>query len=106
MKTVFRQGKYRDGLKREIYSRSSDGRFYSPFSLSVDDMEHLILVNFEKDPDEFYHTFELQQARDDNGRKILLVIAYRNDGGADVYHQPGYPFASQASLLNDAGFTA
>lgn len=69
-------------------------------------MEHLILVNFEKDPDEFYHTFELQQARDKNNRKMLLVIAYRNDGGADVYHQPGYPFASQASLLNDAGFTA
>lgn len=106
MKTAFRPEKYRDGLKRDIYSRSSDGSFYSPFSLSVDDMEHLILVNFEKDPDEFYHTFELQQARDEDGRRFLLVIAYRVDGGADVYHQPGYPFASQASLLNDPGFIA
>ena len=68
-------------------------------------MEHLILVNFEKDPDKYYNTFELQQARDNTGSKRLLVIAYRNDGGADVYHQPGYPLASQESLLNEVNFT-
>ncbi len=92
-------------IERDIYSRSSDGSFYPPFSLSVDAMEHLILVNFEKDPDKYYNTFELQQARDNTGSKRLLVIAYRNDGGADVYHQPGYPLASQESLLNDVTFT-
>ena len=67
-------------------------------------MEHLILVNFEKDPDEFYNTFELQQARDKNNRKRFLVIAYRIDGGSDVYHQPDYPFASQSGILNNAEF--
>lgn len=94
-----------NNLVGEIYSRSSDGSFYPPFSLSVDDMEHLILINFEKDPDKYYNTFEMQQARGNSGSSRLLVIAYRNDGGADVYHQPGYPLASQESLLNDVNFT-
>lgn len=94
-----------DSLKNEIYSSSSDGSFYTPFSLDIDEMEHLILINFEKDPDEYYNTFELQEACDKAGREWLLVIAYRNDGGADVYHQPGYPLASQDSLLNDVNFT-
>lgn len=94
-----------DNLKKEIYAKNSDGSFYSPFSLSIDEMEHLILINFEKDPDEHYNTFELQKASDKSGRKGLLVIAYRNDGGADVYHQEGYPLASQESLLNDVNFT-
>ena len=94
-----------DNLTGDIYSGSSDGSFFPPFSLSIDDMEHLMLINFEKDPDKYYNTFELQQARDNTGSKRLLVIAYRNDGGADVYHQPGYPLASQESLLNDVNFT-
>jgi hypothetical protein len=94
-----------DDIKSEIYSGISDGSFYSPFSLSIDKMEHLILVNFEKDPDKYYNTFELQKARDKTGRELFLVIAYRNDGGADVYHQPGYPLASQEFLLNDVYFT-
>lgn len=92
-------------LIKDFYSKNSDGSFYPIFSLSVDDMEHLILINFEKNPDKYYNTFELQQASDKTGRKWLLVIAYRNDGGADVYHQSGYPLASQGNLLNDAKFT-
>ncbi|MBN2665283.1 MAG: hypothetical protein JXR67_02145 [Bacteroidales bacterium] len=91
-------------FKNDIYSKKSDGCFFSPFSISFDAMEHLILVNFEKDPDEFYNTFELQQARDKNNRKRFLVIAYRIDGGSDVYHQPEYPFASQSGILNDTEF--
>lgn len=94
-----------NNVQGEIYSVSSDGSFYSPFSLSFDEMEHLILINFEKDPDEYYNTFELQKACDRTGMARLLVIAYRNDGGADIYHQPGYPLASQDSLLNDTNFT-
>lgn len=88
----------------DIYSTPSNGSFFSPFSFSVDPMEHLILINFEKDPDEIYHTFEFQQARKPNGEKSLLVIAYRNDGATDIYHQPLFPFASQASILNDVQF--
>lgn len=90
--------------KTDVYSKMSEGIFFSPFSLSIDDMEHLILVNFEKDSDEFYHTFELQQASDKNGKNRFLVIAYRKDGSTDVYHQDGFPFGSQSSLLNDVNF--
>jgi len=90
--------------RSDIYSKMSDGIFFSPFSLSIDDMEHLILINFEKDPDEFYNTFELQQARDINGERSYLVIAYRKDGSTDVYHQSSFPFGSQSSILNDVNF--
>jgi hypothetical protein len=83
----------------DVYSKMSDGIFFSPFSLSIDAMGHLILVNFEKDPDEFYNTFELQQARDINGERSYLVIAYRKDGSSDVYHQSSFPFGSQANIL-------
>jgi hypothetical protein len=85
----------------DIYSSSPFGCFLSPFSLSIDRMEKLILVNFEKDPDKYYNTFELQQANDISGRKSFLVIAYRKDGTADIYHQSNYPLCSQTSILND-----
>lgn len=106
METTVYQNEVRNYSRTEIYSKKSDGTFYSPFNLSVDDMDSLILINFEKDPDEFYSVFELQQACDRNGIKYLLVVAYRTDGGADIYHQPEYPFASQASILNDVTFIA
>jgi len=91
-------------MNQPVYSKNSGGIFFSPFSISIDSMEHLILINFEKDPDEFYNTFELQQAPDNDGEKRFLVIAYRNDGAADVFHQVSYPFASQATILNDVNF--
>ncbi len=90
--------------KNDIYSKRSNGSFFSPFSLSIDDMEQLILINFEKNPDEFYNVFELQQARDKKGKERFLVIAYRKEGAADVYHQTSYPFASQAGILNETTF--
>lgn len=91
-------------MKTDVYSRMSDGVFFSPFNLSVDKMEHLILINFEKDPDELYNILELQKARDRYGERSYLVIAYRKDGSADVYHQSSFPLGSQASILNDVNF--
>lgn len=88
----------------DIYSVPSNGTIYSPFSFKIDPMEQLILVNFEKDPDEFYNIFEFQQACDKIGKKYFLVIAYRNDGASDVYYQAGFPFGSQESVLNSASF--
>ncbi len=91
-------------MKHEIYSKPSGGIFYSPFSISFDSMEQLILINFEKDPDELYNVFELQMAQGKDAAQKFLVIAYRNDGNSDVYHQPGFPFASQADILNGPDF--
>jgi len=91
-------------MKKEIiYNRKSDGFLYSPFGISIDDMKKLILINFEKDPDELYNTFELQESIDRNGVSRLLVIAYGN-GFSDIYHQPLFPFASQKSVLNNSTF--
>lgn len=101
---IFRGGKEDSSLNKDIYSKPSNGTIFSPFNFRIDPMEHLILVNFEKDPDELYNIFELQQAVDINGEKGLLVIAYRVDGATDVYHQKQYPFGSQESVLNNASF--
>lgn len=90
--------------RKSIYSKSSKGLFYSPFSFSIDDMEHLLLINFEKDPDQYYNVFELQKAHDAENRARLLIIAYRIDGAVDIYHHDTYPMGSQAVILNDAGF--
>jgi hypothetical protein len=101
-KKIFRKGN--EFINSDIYSKPSNGTFFSPFNFCVDPMEYLILVNFEKDPDELYKNFEFQQASDKNGNKYLLAIAYRNDGATDVYHQADYPFASQGSVLNNVNF--
>lgn len=85
-----------------IYSQQSKGIIYSPFTLSIEPMEHLILVNIEKDPDKFYNSFELQQAYDENNNKSLLVIAYGNDGAVDIYHQKSYPFHKRSNVFGKA----
>lgn len=90
--------------KNDIYSKSLTGSFISPFSFTMDSMEKLILINFEKDPDKYYNVFELQQAIDKEGNKKLLVVAYRIDGATDVYHQSAFPFASQSTILNEVQF--
>lgn len=85
-----------------IYSEPSKGIIYSPFKLDVEPMEHLILVNIENDPDKYYKIFELQQARDENDNKRLLVIAYPNSGPVDIYHQSAYPFSQRTNVLGSA----
>ena len=90
--------------QNNIYTSNPTGRFFSPFNLVIDDMQKLILINFEKDPDEHYNILEFQQASTKNDKNCFLVIAYRKDGAADIYHQVDYPFCSQASVLNDVSF--
>ena len=64
---------------------------YSPFSLSVDPMQKLFLINFEKDPDEIYQALEPQWFDDPVSGRGLRVIAWRRDGYVDVYQQPEVP---------------
>jgi hypothetical protein len=79
--------------------------FYSPFDLSVDRMSQLILINFESDLDVHYNVFELQQAyNEDSGGRLVCLVAYRKDGGSDIYFQKDYPLASQSSILNEVSF--
>lgn len=90
--------------RNTIYSKQSRGILYSPFNLNIEPMEHLILVNIEKNPDKFYKIFELQQARDEKNNIKLLVIAYRNDNSVDIYYQCGYPFAQRNNVFEDIDF--
>ncbi len=60
----------------------------NPFSIHIDPMERLLLVNFEKDPDDHYIGFEPQVFDDAKNGKGHLIIGWRVDGKVDVYHQP------------------
>jgi hypothetical protein len=73
----------------EIYASTGAEQLYSPFSLHIDPMERLLLINFEQDPDEIYFGFEPQVFDDALHGQGMLVIGWRVDGRVDVYHQPG-----------------
>jgi hypothetical protein len=61
---------------------------FIPFSIDIDPMEKLLLINFENDPDELYIGFEPQVFDDTINGNGHLIIAWRKDGKVDVYHQP------------------
>jgi hypothetical protein len=63
-------------------------RLFIPFTIQIDPMERLLLVNFEKDPDVFYIGFEPQVFDDEKNGRGHLIIGWRVDGRVDVYHQP------------------
>lgn len=58
-----------------------------PFSIDIDPMEKLLLVNFEKDPDSIYIGFEPQVFDDELNGVGHLIIGWRTDKKVDVYHQ-------------------
>ena len=58
-----------------------------PFSINIDPMERLLLVNFEKDPDSVYVGFEPQVFDDKINGAGHLVIGWRTDKKIDVYHE-------------------
>ncbi|MFO7662581.1 MAG: hypothetical protein R6X18_08295 [Chloroflexota bacterium] len=71
------------------YPTAGDGAFYTPFNLTLDPMERLLLINFNKDPDRLYTAFEPQYFDDDKRGRGLIVIAYLENEQFDIYHQPG-----------------
>lgn len=58
-----------------------------PFSIHIDPMERLLLVNFENDPDSIYVGFEPQVFNDEINGAGHLVIGWRKDKKVDVYHE-------------------
>lgn len=60
-----------------------------PFEITVEPMDRLLLVNFEKDPDTLYIGFEPQIFNDTVMGTGQLIIGWRKDGRVDVYHDPG-----------------
>ncbi|MDG5789800.1 hypothetical protein QA612_20285 [Evansella sp. AB-P1] len=60
----------------------------NPFQINIEPMERLLLINFEKSPDDIYVAFEPQVFNDAIIGKGHLIIGWRRDGMVDVYHQP------------------
>ncbi len=60
-----------------------------PFTMDIDPMERLLLVNFENDPDTLYIGFEPQVFDDPVNGQGHLVIGWRKDGRVDLYHEAG-----------------
>ena len=58
-----------------IYDKPSFGRFHSPFNLTAQPMERLLLIDFKGDP--LVKCIELQEFDDPLHGKGLLVILYR-----------------------------
>lgn len=65
--------------------------FYSPFNLEIAQMESLVLINIDKDPDKLYTGFEPQIMNSEEFGLALRILAYRNDGYVDVYQERKLP---------------
>jgi hypothetical protein len=76
-----------DSFSRNRIADSKYSRVIFPFSIEIDPMERLLLVNFEKDPDSIYVGFEPQVFNDELNGVGHLVIGWRTDKKIDVYHQ-------------------
>jgi hypothetical protein len=55
-----------DSFSQNRIADSKSGRVIFPFSIEIDPMERLLLVNFEKDPDSIYVGFEPQVFNDES----------------------------------------
>lgn len=73
----------------QLYERPSNGTIYAPFGIKIDAMKQLLLINFEKDPDDVYIGLEPQAFCDEHNGCGFRIVAWRSDGYVDVYQQPG-----------------
>lgn len=76
-----------DSYSQSSLSDKNPTKILFPFSIEIDPMEKLLLVNFEKDPDTTYIGFEPQVFNDEINGSGHLIIGWRTDKKIDVYHQ-------------------
>lgn len=76
-----------ESMKTNSLNKSDKVGFVNPFTIDIDPMERLLLINFEKDADSVYIGFEPQVFDDPVNGKGHLVIGWRKDGKIDIYHQ-------------------
>jgi len=74
-------GKRENSLK--IYGRPPRNMILSPFNLTFDPTDRLLIVNFEEDP--IYYSIELQ-VFNKLDKEYPLVIMYRKDNMMDIYY--------------------
>lgn len=92
-----------DSYSQTIRSNNKPVKILFPFSIEIDPMEKLLLVNFEKDPDSTYVGFEPQVFNDDKNGKGHLVIGWRTDKKIDVYYQKSLSLDSSKYSIAGAG---
>jgi hypothetical protein len=86
--------------QEKIVDNKSDGIIF-PFSIEIDPMKKLLLVNFENEPDSIYVGFEPQVFDDTINGTGHLIIGWRTDKKIDIYHQKSLTL--DASKYNIAG---
>jgi hypothetical protein len=67
----------------DIYGTAPSGVFYSPINIEVAEIDKLMLVDVEDDPE--YVSIELQTFDDTRGQGAKVIL-YRHNGSADSYY--------------------
>ncbi len=82
----------------KIYKGFSGKLFISPFNMTFDEIDRLMLIDFEGD--EAYYSIELQIFRiDDN--EYPLVILYRKDNLMDIYYTNSKILENREKLIKN-----
>ena len=90
-------GKRENSLK--IYNSPSKNLILSPFNMSFDSIDRLLLVNFEEDP--IYYSIELQVFTKTN-KEYPLVIMYRTDNLMDIYYTNEIVIKNRKKMVTDS----
>ena len=89
-------GKRKNSLK--IYGYPPENMFFSPFNMTFDPIDRLMLVDFEEDP--IYYGIELQIFRIAD-EEYPLVLLYRKDDLVDIYYTNEAIIDNRKKLIED-----
>lgn len=84
-------------------NKMENTRVYLPFRFRLTSIIRTALINFKKDPDSEYTSFELQVIERDSGGEGYQVLAWRKDGYKDVYIQENLTIDEDEELLTVGG---
>lgn len=89
-------GKRNNSLK--IYGYPPENMFFSPFNMTFDPIDRLMLIDFEEDP--IYYGIELQIFRIVD-EEYPLVLLYRKDDLVDIYYTNEAIIDNRKKLIED-----
>jgi hypothetical protein len=89
-------GKRKNSLK--IYGYPPENMFFSPFNMTFDPIDRLMLIDFEDDP--IYYGIELQIFRIVD-EEYPLVLLYRKDNLVDIYYTNEAIIDNRKKLIED-----
>jgi len=89
-------GKRKNSLK--IYGYPPENMFFSPFNMTFDPIDRLLLIDFEDDP--IYYGIELQIFRIVD-EEYPLVLLYRKDDLVDIYYTNKAIIDNRKKLIED-----